>query len=182
VRRVCERLDLDPAMVLRRASAARGRGGGDGAATPAGQGDWIEGPAGAVVELTPRERRERALLAMCIAKPGEGADYLQRLTDEHLSPAGVRARDWLRDHLSDPGAGLPHDDAELAGIVSELVIMARAEPASAEAMEFNFLQLEQRRLEAEIGAAGDDYERRAELSRKRADLVQRIAEAEQVTG
>ncbi len=179
VRRVSERLDLDPAMVLRRASAARGRSGGETRAPTATE--QAPGPA-AVIELTPRERRERALLAMCIARPKDGADYLTRLGDEHLSAAGVRARDWLGEHLEDPGAGLPHDDPELSGIVTELVIMSRAEPASAEAMELNYLQLEQRRLEAQIGAAGEDYQRRAELSRERADLVQRIAEAHQVAG
>ena len=44
-------------------------------------------------------------------------------------------------------------------------------------MELNFLLLEQRRLEAEIAAAGEagDYERRAALSRERAALVERIA-------
>ena len=49
-------------------------------------------------------------------------------------------------------------------------------------MELNFLLLEQRRLEAEIAAAGerDDYERRAALSRERAALVERIARTERV--
>jgi DNA primase len=179
VRRVSERLDLEPAMVLRRAGAARGRGGGEPAAAP--QVGQAAGPA-PVLELTPRERRERALLAMCIALPGDGASYLERLEDEHLSAAGAKARDWLRDNLTDPGADLPHDDPELNGIVTELVISSRTEPASVEAMELNFLQLEQRRLEAQIGAAGEDFQRRAELSRERAELVQRIAEAQQVAG
>ena len=179
VRRVSERLDLDPAMVLRRAGAARGRRGGGSPAPPGVEQPPAPAP---VIELTPRERRERALLAMCIAHPADGASYLARLGDEHLSAAGVRARDWLRDHLEDPGADLPHDDPELSGIVTELVISSRTEPASVEAMELNFLQLEQRRLEAQIGAAGEDFERRAELSRERAELVQRIAEAQQVAG
>ncbi len=182
VRRVSERLDLDPSMVLRRAAAAKGRGGGDVETRSAPQGDWAEGPGAVQVELNPRERRERALLAMCIANPKQGADYLGRLGDEHLSAAGARARDWLREHLEDPAAGLPHDDPELTSIITQLVMMARSDPASQEAMELNFLQLEQRRLEAQIGAAGEDYERRAELSRERADLVQRIAEAQQVAG
>ena len=51
-------------------------------------------------------------------------------------------------------------------------------------MELNFLLLEQRRIEAEIAAAGeaDDYERRAALSRERAALVERIARTERVGG
>ena len=62
--------------------------------------------------------------------------------------------------------------------------MSREEPSSKEAMELNFLLLDQRRLEAEIAAAGErgDYERRAALSRERAALVQRIAHAERPAG
>ena len=177
VRRVSERLELEPAMVLRRAGAARRRRTADPPKRPGPEQD--PGPA-AVIELTPRERRERALLAMCIAMPADGAAYLAKLSDEHLSAVGARARDWLREHPEEPGSDLPHDDPELSGILTELVIMSRAEPASVEAMELNYLQLEQRRLEARISAAGEDYERRAELSRERADLVQRIAAVQQV--
>jgi DNA primase len=180
VRRVAERLDLEPAMVFGRlASAATERP----PSAPRPTAPLEPGPARAV-ELTSRERRERALFAMCVALPADGAEYLGRLEDAHLSPLGRRARDWLRDHLEDPAAGLPHEDPDLVGLVTELVMVARIEPASAEAMEVNFMQLEQRRLEAEIGAAGDsgDYERRAELSRERAALVERIARAERVAG
>jgi hypothetical protein len=135
-------------------------------------------------ELTSRERRERALLAMCIAQPAEGKEYLARLGDEHLSPMGMRALVWLREHPEDPASNLPHDDSELAGLIAELVILAHDEPASPEAMELNFLLLEQRRIEAEIAAAGErgDYEHRAALSRDRAALVERIARTERVGG
>ena len=96
----------------------------------------------------------------------------------------VRAREWLRGHLDDPMAGVPQEDTALAALLSELVMVARAQPASEESMELNFLQLEQRRLEDLIRAAGQEgeWQRRAELSRERAVLVERIAHAEQVTG
>ena len=87
--------------------------------------------------------------------PEEGREYLERLTDAHLSPLGARALAWLREHPEDPASNLPRDDDELAGLIAELVILAGDEPASAEAMELNFLLLEQRRLEAEIAAAGE---------------------------
>jgi hypothetical protein len=121
---------------------------------------------------------------MCVALPDEGRDYLGRLGEGHLSPSGARAADWLREHLDDPASNLPHDDQELSGLIAELVILAREEPASPEAMELNFLLLEQRRLEAEIAAAGEreDFEGRAALSRERAALVERIAHAERVGG
>ncbi|HEU4462985.1 MAG TPA: DNA primase [Solirubrobacterales bacterium] len=180
VRRVAERLDLDPAMVMGRVVAATPASGGREQA-PAQRGPEPQRPQ-RPAELTSRERRERALLAMCVALPNEGREYLDRLTDAHLSATGMRVATWLRDHLEDPASDLPHDDGQLAGLISELVIMSREEPASHEAMELNFLLLEQRRLEGEIASAGErgDYERRAALSRERAALVQRIAHAERV--
>jgi DNA primase len=181
VKQVAERLDLEPAMVMGRVVASRpASGGGEGVPRARAAAPPTRRPA----ELTSRERRERALLAMCIALPEHGAELLASLTDDHLSPLGVRAAAWLREHLPDPASNLPHDDAELSGLVAELVIVAHDEPASPEAMELNYLLLEQRRLEAEIASAGErnDYERRAELSRERAALVERIARAERVGG
>jgi DNA primase len=178
VRQVAERLDFEPAMVMGRIVAARPPSGGP----QAGAGSEGAGVRARPAELTSRERRERALLAMCIALPAEGRDYLARLGEDHLSPSGARALAWLREHPEDPASDLPHDDSELAGLIAELVILAHDEPASAEAMQLNYLLLEQRRLEAEIAAAGErnDYERRAALSRERAALVERIAHTERV--
>ena len=182
VRQVAERLDLEPAMVMGRLVAARPLSGGSEAAADGGD---RRAPAAAPVrraaELTSRERRERALLAMCIALPAEGTEYLARLTEAHLSPTGLRAAEWLRQHPGDPASNLP-EDPELAGSVTELVMLAHDEPASHDAMELNYLLLDQRRLEAEITAAGerDDYEQRAALSRERAALVERIAHTQRV--
>ena len=78
VRIVAERLDLDPAMVIGRMASARTRA--DAGDAPDAAGDT---PGDAA--LTSRERRERALLAMCIADPKEGREVLERLTPEHLS-------------------------------------------------------------------------------------------------
>jgi DNA primase len=184
VRRVAERLDLEPSMVMGRVVASTPTSGGP----PGGPIGEEGGPAVAApsrsAKLTSRERRERALLAMCIALPDEGREYLARLTDAHLSRLGVRAAAWLREHPADPASDLPREDAELAGLIAELVITAHDEPASPEAMELNYLLLEQRRLESEIAAAAerDDYEQRAALSRERAALVERIAHAERVGG
>jgi DNA primase len=181
VRRVAERLDLEPAMVMGRVTAARPLSGGPGGAGDGGEPTPRVVRAGGA-ELTSRERRERALLAMCVAEPEEGRQYLERLSDDHLSALGGRALRWLREHPEDLASNLPQDDDELAGLITELVILAGDEPSSGEAMELNFLLLEQRRLEAEIAAAGeaDDYERRAVLSRERAALVERIAHTERV--
>jgi DNA primase len=186
-RRVAERLDLDPPTVRSRVVTAQPLSGGlssgaePGVAAAAPQPSQ-PAPRRAAAALTSRERRERSLLAMCIAMPAEGKQFLDALSEAHLSPLGARAHAWLRENPEDPASNLPHDDAELAGLIAELVILAGDEPASAESMRLNFLLLEQRRLEAEISAAGDadDYERRAELSRERAALVERIARTERV--
>jgi DNA primase len=183
IRKVAEKLDLEPAMVMGRVVAATPASGGRQDPGPENRAPAQTAPR-RPAELTSRERRERALLAMCIALPSEGKEYLSRLTEAHLSPTGLRAAAWLREHPQDPASNLPHEDGELAGLIAELVIMSREEPASHEAMELNFLLLDQRRLEDEIATAGErgDYERRAALSRERAALVQRIAHAERPAG
>ncbi len=172
VRKVAERLDVDPAMVIGRMASARAR---------AESGD--KGGAGAAVEpaLTSRERRERALLAMCIADPKAGREILGRLTPEHLSsPQAGRAAEWLRAHLDMPLEGLPREDEEVVALVTQLVMTAQSEPASGDAMEMNFLLLERRRLDDEIAAATEkgDHARAAELHRDRAALGERIMRPE----
>jgi DNA primase len=187
VRKVADRLDLEPAMVLGRVVASTPVTGGPGAAAvpPAiarGSSPARARPAAPKAELTSRERRERALLAMCIALPEQGAIYLEKLGEGHLSGSGQAAADFLRAHPQNPAEHLPRENGALAALITELLMMAREEPASEESMEGIFLQLEQRRLEGEIEAAGErgDYERRASLSRERAALVQRIAHAQRV--
>jgi DNA primase len=193
VRKVADRLDLEPAMVMGRVVAATPATGGPGASTappqgrdraPAPQGQGQAAPPPRPAELTSRERRERALLAMCIALPEPGADYLERLGERHLSRSGQAAAAFIRSHPKDAAEHLPRENGALAALITELVMMAREEPASEEAMELNFLLLDQRRLEDEIAAAGErgDYERRARLSRERAALVERIAHAQRVAG
>jgi DNA primase len=186
VRRVAERLDLEPAMVMGRVVASSPTSGGPelNLSPSGGRSDASLALSTGRTELTSRERRERALLAMCIALPDEGKGYLDKLTDEHLTRLGSRAAAWIRENPQDPASNLPREDAELSGLVAELIITAHDEPASPESMELNFLLLEQRRIEAEIAAAGEaeDAQRRAALSMERAALVQRIAHAERVGG
>jgi DNA primase len=185
VRKVADRLDLEPAMVMGRVVASTPATGGPGADRPPVQrrsNAQAESPPLPKQELTSRERRERALLAMCIALPEQGTVFLGKLGEGHLSGSGRAAADFIRAHPKDPAEHLPRENGALAALITELVMLAREEPASEEAMELNFLQLEQRRLEGEIEAAGErgDYERRASLSRERAALVERIAHAQQV--
>ena len=108
---------------------------------------------------------------MCIAAPAYGRDYVEKLKREHLStPAMGRVRDWLAEHLDEPTKGLPEDDAELAQIVTRLAERAADEPASPEAMELSFLQLEQGAIERRIAeAAGGRGDARQASSSKSAE-------------
>ncbi|MEK6276867.1 MAG: DNA primase [Actinomycetota bacterium] len=182
VRRVAERLDMEPAMVMGRVASAPLRG--DEKTSDPNPASARASPAASAV-LTPREMRERALMAMCIAEPKAGRELLVRLTPEHLSsPVAARALEWLEGNLDEPLAGLPREDDELVSLMTELVIAAEREPASKRAMELNFLQLEQRRIEDQIAEAGEkgDDAARAELSRERAGVEKRIRGAERVGG
>jgi DNA primase len=184
VRKVADRLDLEPAMVMGRVVASTpATGGPEQSPSPVGRrpDDRQDAPQ-QKQELTSRERRERALLAMCIALPHQGAAFLAKLGEGHLSGSGRAAAAFLREHPKDPAEHLPRENGALAALITELVMMAREEPASEEAMDWIFMQLDQRRLEDEIEAAGErgDYERRASLSRERAALVERIAHAQRV--
>jgi DNA primase len=181
-REVADRLDADPGLVRRRlAQPAKARGrsqrGDDAGAQPA---PAPPSPSERPRPLSARERRERALLAMAIASPSDGQDLLERLMPAHFSsPVVMRARDWLAGHLEDPMEGLPRDDAELAEFVTDLVMRAEREPASREAMELNFLELDLAMVEREMeetAASGGDPS--VELQRRRAELADRIAHAE----
>ena len=114
---------------------------------------------------------------MCVRLPAEGSGVLERLTDEHFaSPTAARARAWLRDHLEDPMTGLPREDEELVAYVTQVVMRSEREPASAEAMELSFLELERAKVDDEIAAAGaNGAPPPVDLQRRRAELTERIA-------
>ncbi len=173
VRMVADRLDTDASLVLARVRSAPEPG-----SEPQENGG-AKAPRPVVVSLTPRETRERALLAMCISDPEVGRKFVEQLTDEHLSPSGQPALAWLREHLDDPMAGLPREDAALTSLITELVMRSESEPASEGAMQLNFDLLELQRLEDGISAAqqAGDYEVSSRLSRERAQLTERIAHA-----
>jgi DNA primase len=186
LREVADRLDADPGLVARRVSAA-GRGGGRAAAASQSGDDQLppadaDGQQGAgrgapMRPLSAREGRELALLAMCVAAPAEGLEFLDRLGDEHFSsPVAARGRAWLRDHLDEPMRGLPRDEEELVAYVTQVVMLSEREPASPEAMELNFLWLELAQVDDRLAdARGSAGAPPVELQRRRAELTERIA-------
>ena len=176
MREVADRLDADPGLVARRTTAAV-RGGRARAQQPAGEGE-AQPRAPVPTQLSARERREMALLAMCVKLPAEGRGLLDRLTDEHFaSPVAARACAWLREHLDDPAPALPgDDDAALLAYVTQVRMESEREPASSEAMELSFLELERGMVEDAIATAeSNGGEPPVELQRRRAELAERIA-------
>jgi DNA primase len=170
--RVTHQLDVAPELVTRRINQA------GGLRTSVSDVDASEAEAPRRFQGL-RERREIALLAMCVRSPAEGQAYVAKLTDEHFSsPVAGRARAWLGDHLEDPMRGLPRDDEELITYVTQVKMRSEREPASAEAMDLNYLELDRARIEDQIAAAeANGADPPVELQRARAELTERIARA-----
>jgi DNA primase len=179
-RRVADGLQIDPAVVV-----ARLAGPAPGQAAPTPGKPESQSPrnvAGSL--LSSRERRERSLLAMCIASPREGSEYISRLKPEHLTSAlTVRAVAWLRDNLESPTEGLDPADRELQSLIAAMVVRADPSQVGEGSIRRNFMELELASLEDEIAvaAAGDDAGRRAELNRRRSKLVDELRRAEAAT-
>jgi len=182
VRRVTERLQIDPSVVLSRVDAEEGN--------PQKQAEMSRPqPSGAPVDegqapppprpsvLSRRERSERWLLAMCVAKPEEGRKWLEKLDTRHLSsPLMERTVAWLKTHLDDPASGLDPEDRELQKMIAALVARADPDLVGAGSIRRNFMELELAAKEDEIAEAAreGDQVRRAELGRERSRLVEEL--------
>lgn len=194
IRRVTEKLQIDPSVVLSRVEAAesgetemaRQRPGNTGTSTSAPGQASGQAPDAATVQaptrpvLSRRERTERWLLAMCVARPEEGRQWLEKLDTRHLtSPLIERTVEWLKGHLDDPASGLDPEDRELQKMVAALVARADPDLVGTGSIRRNFLELELAALEDDIAAAAreGDAARRAELSRQRSELVEQIRRA-----
>jgi len=119
------------------------------------------------------ESTERALLAQCIADPLQGARTLSELDPEAHFTSGVlrRAVAHLREHLANPGAGLPTDDPELGAAIAELIVQAGREVPAPAMLESQRMQLELARIDREIvRARGRESGDVSELARRRAEV------------
>jgi DNA primase len=124
------------------------------------------------------ERAERKFLAMCVSSGERGREYLERISDEHLSSDVLRrVRTWIIEHFDSPTVGLRSEDQVLAKTVGEIVVRASSEPVNQTGLEIGFLQLQQRKLENQIKRAADaeDLERQWELSQERSRVTATIA-------
>jgi DNA primase len=186
VRRVAEGLGIDPTVVVARVdSAPEPQPETRSISANSSDQDPAETPAPASALLSQRERQERHLLAMCVAKPDEGRAYIDRLEPKHMtSPLMMRTVEWLKLHLEDPAEGLDPDDRELHRLVAALVLRASPEQVGAGSIRRNYMELELAALEDEIAAASssEDARLKADLNRRRSELLGEVRSAEAAAG
>ena len=170
VKLVAGRLALSEGLV----AAALGDGGAaSGALVGAGNGNGRNGLSGAARALDRRGEAERAYLALCIAFPDAGRD---RLDDSLFSTVLLRrAAAHLREHLDSPSSGLPQDDPDLAGLIAELVLRARAaEGGSAVELDRAGLHLELGALDRRIAEARLEGDPVGDLAAERQRVLERL--------
>lgn len=180
IRRLADGLDLEPTTVVARIEA------GPVPARPAasepvsaGEPGPASAPAGRQV-LSRRERRERSMLVMCLARPEEGLPWLEKIEPRHLSSdLMVQTVAWLVENLDSPTEGLDSQEEAVQRLVSAMVVRADPDMVGEGSIRRNFMELELAALEDEIDSAGEDQaEHRAELNRRRSELVEQVRRAE----
>jgi len=149
--------DGDPGPDWGDPGSERGRDGGTPSSTT-GQGA-ASGPGGAALEA------ERIFLALCLASGPRGREYLERLTDDHLSSAVLRrVHAHLLSHFDDPLAELDPADGELAALVAGIALRAEdGESAEEPLLRMSFLALELRRIDRAVRRARHDEDASATL-------------------
>jgi DNA primase len=180
VSEVADRLDTDPGLIGRRLAAAGPDAPAPRQAPPPAADGGDPSPSAPGRRPTVDERREATFLAMCIAKPGPGGEYIARIGEEHLVGEHARsALPWLKDHLDAPLEGLPREDERLFAVISRLVMLAEREPVEESALELSWLMLERGRIDREISRRRreglDRPELTVELQRERARISDAIA-------
>jgi DNA primase len=119
-------------------------------------------------------RTERVFLAMCLAEPQNGREYLERLEDDHFSSGPLRrVRDHLVAHFADPLAELPADDPSISALITDVAMRGQDEQPSPEALRLTFLQLELHRLDRQLRHAERDRDH--ELQRTLAPMRQIVS-------
>ncbi len=178
VRLVADRLDVPDHVVLTSLKEMPRRP----RPVPEGQRPPVDGRSGLVSSIDRLVRAEHEFLAMCVKHGPAARPYLERLTDDHFSSGAMRRlRAHLTAHPENPLAALPQDDPELTAIAREIVMLADEQPPEGEALRLGFLQLDLRRLDRALRAAGHakDY---VEQRRLWAEREQVRAEMDEVMG
>ena len=180
IRRLADGLDLEPSTVLARlesAPAPQRSTGSERESRPASSPP-VEASGRQV--LSRRERRERSMMVMCLARPEEGRPWLEKIEPRHLSSdLMVDTVAWLVGNLDSPTEGLDTQDEAVQKLVSAMVVRADPDMVGEGSIRRNFMELELAALEDEIeNMAEDRPEQRAELNRRRSELVEQVRRAE----
>jgi DNA primase len=160
-RLVAERTELAPALVA--SWLAQPATGAGAPASPAGNGNGSTRPEAASTQVerpspaTGGTRSERAFLGQCVVNPEAAREAIEALDLEQAFTSGLhrRAAAHLRDHPTDPSAGLPEGDEELASLVAGLVVRAAGQEPSRAALQVEGLKLELAAVERRMAAARD---------------------------
>lgn len=164
VRLVADRLNVPDHVVLTSLKESGRR-----ARPPEGQTQQrppVDRTSGLVSSLDRLVRAEHEFLAMCVKHGKAAAPYLEQLTDDHFSSGAMRRfRVQLTAHPESPLTDLPQDDPELIAIAREIVMLAEEQPPEDESLLLGFLQLELRRIDRALRAAGHakNYEEQRRL-------------------
>jgi hypothetical protein len=168
VRVAADKLDVDPKLLQTQlaatVSAAAGHAAASGPVPAAARDERFGRQQAPAVEAIARAERE--FLAMCLADPTNGREYLARLDDDHFSSGALRrVRDHLVAHFDEPLAELPDDDPALAALITEVAMRSDERHASGEALRLTFLQVELQRVKRQLRHAERDgnLERQREL-------------------
>lgn len=122
-----------------------------------------------------REANERVYMAMCLAVPDHGRDYLRRLQDQQLSTQLMRElRDWLGDHFERPLEGTAELADELRDAISEVAMRSATVEASPQSIHLSYLQLKKAGIERALMDAPRD--RKLDLSAERQEVVRLLGE------
>ena len=169
VQLVAGRLALSEGLV----AAALGDGGAAGAALLRGGNGNGNGSSAAARALDRRGEAERAYLALCIAFPAAGRD---RLDDSLFSTVLLRrAAAHLREHLDSPATGLAEDDPDLAALIAELVLRARAaEGGSSVELDRAALHLQLGSLDRRIAEARLEGDPVGDLAAERQRVLEQL--------
>jgi DNA primase len=182
-RMVSGRLALPESLaetLLQSGARPRGEERLSGAESGRASGDRIVPPNRRGGGLSRREDTERAFLALCIASPEQGARALASLdVDEHfaselLRRVARRLRDGdLSEPMGDPAgqSGALEGDAELKGLLAELVVQAGREASDPVMLDVQRLQLELARVDRQIRQArGQGAGDVSDLAKRRAEV------------
>ena len=152
LREVADRLDADPNLVV-----ARMKGG---VVTPApivpprAEEGEPRRPAAPRRKPTPQERHEFDMLALLVASPKLGAEYLERLTSEHFTlPILFKVLERLREAPENPREGLSEEDGSLLNLISRIEAVEHPAALTEKMFDFQWRLLERDRIRRQLRAA-----------------------------